>query len=253
MQDDRTTAPALAKPCSACEIVKPLTEFHRRARSTDGLSAACKTCILTRSTAYRVSHRAELAQKQLTRYYANPAADLARRKAYRQAHLEQEKARQQAWYLENADRTIAKVKAWSEANPDRVKARSRAYYESNADQINAKQKAWREANPERNREMIRAWEQAHPEQVQAYRKKRKAIKRGATVADNVSYIAIAARDGMICGICKGPVDWPELSFDHIIPLSKRGPHVEWNIQVAHKVCNSRKGAKLKPGQLDLPI
>ncbi len=60
---------------------------------------------------------------------------------------------------------------------------------------------------------------------------------------------IAARDGWDCGICGDAVDpsipWPELlspALDHIVPLVRGGRHEATNLQIAHLVCNSRKGA-----------
>lgn len=56
------------------------------------------------------------------------------------------------------------------------------------------------------------------------------------------------RDGWICGLCCESVDpneeWPSLlsaSLDHVIPLSKGGPHVHSNVQLAHLGCNISKG------------
>lgn len=54
-----------------------------------------------------------------------------------------------------------------------------------------------------------------------------------------------------CAICGQPVDKtlpaghplaPEV--DEIIPISKGGSPVEWeNLQLAHRICNQRRGAK----------
>lgn len=44
------------KTCSKCKEVKPLTEFHKRAKATDGLQGQCKTCnIEARKEAYRTN------------------------------------------------------------------------------------------------------------------------------------------------------------------------------------------------------
>ena len=58
---------------------------------------------------------------------------------------------------------------------------------------------------------------------------------------------VGEKDGWICGICGEPVDasiqWPDQqspSIDHIIPLSKGGPHSMENLQISHLVCNVRK-------------
>jgi 5-methylcytosine-specific restriction endonuclease McrA len=44
-----------------------------------------------------------------------------------------------------------------------------------------------------------------------------------------------------CGICGEHVQLHRTSFDHIVPLSKGGPHLLSNLQPAHVACNSRKG------------
>jgi hypothetical protein len=63
--------------------------------------------------------------------------------------------------------------------------------------------------------------------------------------------AIYERDHGLCGICGKAVDrsLPPLhpmsfTLDHIIPLTKGGEHSAANVQVAHRVCNSRKGDKV---------
>lgn len=55
------------------------------------------------------------------------------------------------------------------------------------------------------------------------------------------------RDGWVCQLCDLPVDpaTPTLdplgaTLDHIHPVSRGGPHVESNLQLAHRGCNSRK-------------
>lgn len=54
-----------------------------------------------------------------------------------------------------------------------------------------------------------------------------------------------------CGICGLLVDkmlrWPDpwsASIDHVIPLSRGGPHTKSNVQLAHLGCNSRKNNKV---------
>lgn len=55
----------------------------------------------------------------------------------------------------------------------------------------------------------------------------------------------------ICQICGKSVDkeikYPNplsASIDHIVPLSKGGTHTKDNVQLAHFLCNSRKGARV---------
>ncbi len=65
---------------------------------------------------------------------------------------------------------------------------------------------------------------------------------------------IFERDGWVCQICHELVDetmdghkplGPTL--DHIIPVSRGGTHTWDNVQLAHRRCNSRKGARAKAG------
>lgn len=57
------------------------------------------------------------------------------------------------------------------------------------------------------------------------------------------------RDNWTCYLCGDAVDpaakWPDQmchSLDHVIPLSKGGPHSEPNVRLAHWLCNALRGA-----------
>jgi 5-methylcytosine-specific restriction endonuclease McrA len=51
------------------------------------------------------------------------------------------------------------------------------------------------------------------------------------------------RDGLCCQLCGGPVERDDVHLDHILPVSKGGATTLRNLQVAHAVCNIRKGAR----------
>ena len=67
---------------------------------------------------------------------------------------------------------------------------------------------------------------------------------------SVTLKRVIKRDGGICQLCGKTVDTTSAgrvrlyypSIDHIIPLSKGGGHTWNNVQLAHMICNSRKGA-----------
>lgn len=74
--------------------------------------------------------------------------------------------------------------------------------------------------------------------------------------ENVSRLAVFERDGWRCQLCRGKVlrrarrskqtgrlHPRTASLDHIIPMSKGGPHCEANVQCACLACNVRKHAK----------
>jgi 5-methylcytosine-specific restriction endonuclease McrA len=63
-----------------------------------------------------------------------------------------------------------------------------------------------------------------------------------------STVEVFERDAWVCGICALPVDrsekYPEPgspSLDHIVPLSKGGPHTRANTRLAHLYCNMVRG------------
>lgn len=73
----------------------------------------------------------------------------------------------------------------------------------------------------------------------------------ATATEKFDAVAIFEASGWICGLCDEDVDptlkWPDpfmQSLDHIVPLAKGGGHVSENVQLAHLVCNVRKGTSL---------
>lgn len=67
-------------------------------------------------------------------------------------------------------------------------------------------------------------------------------------AEDIDLLTVAERDDWVCGICRKPVDgdleYPDpmsKTTDHVRPLAKGGFHVWGNVQLAHLVCNVRKG------------
>lgn len=79
----------------------------------------------------------------------------------------------------------------------------------------------------------------------------RAVIYGVEYDQSVTLKKLILRDNGICKICGKPVDLSDInrntvgnyypSVDHIIPMSKGGGHVWENVQLAHRICNSRKG------------
>lgn len=79
--------------------------------------------------------------------------------------------------------------------------------------------------------------------------KRRAVKKSAFV-ENVYRRKVFERDRWICQLCRKPVartkavPHPKAPvLDHIIPLAVGGTHEPSNVQCAHYLCNSLKGAR----------
>lgn len=89
------------------------------------------------------------------------------------------------------------------------------------------------------------------------RRRYRARKTNAYVKQ-VNTNAIYERDKGICKLCNGKIDKQlraphpmSLSLDHIIPLSRGGTHEPDNVQIAHFICNSKKGNKIISEQLGM--
>lgn len=81
----------------------------------------------------------------------------------------------------------------------------------------------------------------------------RAVKYGCVYDSSVTLAKLIKRDGLRCALCGKMCDpndhsWSRYSgpmypsIDHIVPMSKGGGHVWSNVQVAHIICNSEKGA-----------
>jgi 5-methylcytosine-specific restriction endonuclease McrA len=95
---------------------------------------------------------------------------------------------------------------------------------------------------------LRAWRARYAlEHAEEIRQKGIINHRLRRVA-KVEPAVVFERDGWRCGVCGNPVDpslkWPNLmaaTMDHVVPISKGGPHSYENCQLAHSLCNIRKG------------
>ena len=79
-------------------------------------------------------------------------------------------------------------------------------------------------------------------------KRRRRQRLRGTDAETVRLWEIGERDGWTCQLCGKPVSietrFPHqqsATLDHIIPVALGGRHRQSNIQLAHMICNSRKG------------
>ena len=66
---------------------------------------------------------------------------------------------------------------------------------------------------------------------------------------------IYIRDKGICGLCYKHVKKEDISIDHLLPIQPyRGDDAPYNVQLAHRRCNSIKGNRGKlPSQLRMNL
>ena len=100
------------KVCTKCGEDKPLTEFYRDSRRSDGLTSSCKKCNNFLKAEYRK---------------ANPEKMKARDAAYHKANLEKKKAYWSEYYKANQEKLKAYWAEYYKANPEKRKAYWAAY------------------------------------------------------------------------------------------------------------------------------
>jgi 5-methylcytosine-specific restriction endonuclease McrA len=66
-------------------------------------------------------------------------------------------------------------------------------------------------------------------------------------------LKVFERDGFKCVYPNCEVKKPVLTIDHIIPISKGGPHMYYNVQATHRKCNAAKGNSSAGEQLRMNI
>ena len=119
-----------------------------------------------------------------------------------------------------------------------------AYYFANREAVLESARLRRVADPAQQREYRRRWREANPARRRELDMRRQALKRGGKVT-KTDYAAILTEFGLVCHICGDDIpSMADLHFDHVIPISKDGPHTRENIKPAHAVCNLRKHNKM---------
>lgn len=99
------------------------------------------------------------------------------------------------------------------------------------------QREWRKQNRQRCAERIREWRKANPGRHRASQARRRAQKKGSQAPRDLRVTAIYE----IAAWLRSKGD--DVHVDHIIPLSKGGPHTYGNLQILTAQENLRKGSK----------
>lgn len=169
------------------------------------------------------------------------------------------------WAKQNREKVNANSRRWRKANPEKERDRKLKWVQRNPKYLSQWRKAnpeasarWHKANPERVRANIARWQKANPEKMKIYAARtrrnnpaagtlnaanRRARKRKTAVHLTPVEKAIS---GALYGSAKRIAQCLGIPHhvDHIVPLSKGGPHHPANLQILPEKINLRKGAKL---------
>jgi hypothetical protein len=220
------TYPAIGNPktCPGCKQPKHRSQFGVNNQTKDKLNVYCKPCICRKSAvSYKKNHETALQQ----------------RRNYAAKHREKAKEYHSRWYNANKARRTRQIKRYRAKRPEWAKSYVKAWEKANPEKRSLYAKRLRFRNPGYNsiNRMLYA------ETLRQVKHRRRAREKNAKIG-HVDFRGIMKRDGMVCHICKKPIERDVLHFDHIIPLAKGGEHSMNNIACAHKSCNLRKHTKI---------
>jgi 5-methylcytosine-specific restriction endonuclease McrA len=149
-------------------------------------------------------------------------------------------------YPKTKDRLNAARRAERAKHPDIVHARDRRRRSKRRDQKRLADRLYRQQSPEKAAASVAKARAKKPElyrQMNVNKSARRWARLHVAVVEAVSLERLLTRDGARCHLCRLPVDRGDRSFDHLIPVVRQGAHAEWNLMVAHRWCNQRRGTK----------
>lgn len=92
------------------------------------------------------------------------------------------------------------------------------------------------------------------------KRNRRHAKRARSSGHPIYWSLVWRQAGGKCALCgqrverdTNPSNPRGATVDHIVPLSRGGEHAPWNVQLAHRSCNSAKGARSFGSQMRLAV
>lgn len=238
----------MTKICNACKIIKPLDNFNTKPgrAGTRRYNYICKQCqseknkqknkIIKESSKiiraqkicnvckliqpisyftkdnYQLTGSSKLCKACQSQYYQNN----------KDVILNRNLQSQRKYKLKNNLRKIT----WAIKNKYKVIKTNQNYYKRNIDKITAYNKKWAKEN------VLAARNKGHRYRV----RKRNNTIHSFTKQQLIQRISVF---GFMCAYCGGNFD----HIDHVIPISKGGPHCLANLRPACKKCNQEKHNK----------
>lgn len=216
----------VTKKCTGpCGLELTLDRFGK-GNARHGRKAKCKACLAQIERGWREANSSTEEQKIAAR---------ARAKAWAEANPGRVKANQTAWAKANPEKVKAKSRKWNHANPEKVKANAKRWASENRGRVRQYSRDWQAENRDLYHEIQRRW---RLENVDYWRVRASALKKVLSDFLFENWVEILDEFNHRCAYClRGDV---KLTMDHVIPLSKGGPHTRDNIVPACKPCNSKK-------------
>jgi 5-methylcytosine-specific restriction endonuclease McrA len=202
------------KVCSECGDLKMLGEFGDQARGKFGKKAACRKCCADLQKLYATPRRTDLNRKKRESW-----AVTSRTEDQKQAARD----RASAWYYANRERAYKNFLSWVKSHSEEWRVICSRWESKNPEAVTEKVKSWRLRNP--------GW----------WQKRRADLAKVTNTLTTEEWLSVLSEFNHSCAYC-GRSD-AKLTMDHVIPISKGGPHSKENVVPSCSSCNSKKGAK----------
>ena len=111
------------KKCSKCKKVKPITEFYKDKRHTDGLQSHCKKCHLEYGEKWVEKNREKSRKIKLNFYHRNKEVINKKQRELRGENPDEDRAYMRKYKKENREKISASDKKYKEKYPEKIKAR----------------------------------------------------------------------------------------------------------------------------------
>ena len=267
----KNTSKCQMKACPKCGVEKPSSEFHKNKSNKDKLSTYCKKC----NNKYREDHKKE--KSIYLKQYRNDNKEKISiaKKVYRQTHKKEIAATLKRYYEENKESLSEKSKEYRDNHKEESALTDKRYRENNKEKIAAGKKKYQKENKEKIAAYERQRSIDNKAAIAEYKKKYYQTDRGIflhriaghkrrALKMNAGYEIFDPKevfegDRYICQHCgkKTRPDYKNTNhplypnLDHIIPLSKGGPHIKANTQCLCRQCNMKKSNNAKGDQMRL--
>lgn len=206
------------KICRLCNrtYLPTFDNFHRDRQKKDKQCYYCKSCTISRASAYANLHRTEAI------------------------------GRVNQWRAKNPAKVHGYQRAYRLNNREKERERGRVYRSKHRDKKHESHERWRMKNPSKQRDAIRNWQRKNPDRgrLAAHRRRSRKRELPATFNEAQWKFSVEYFNG-VCAYCGNPPSFFDhnrvLQQEHFVPLVKGGSFSVENILPACQSCNYSKG------------
>lgn len=219
------------KKCSCCGVILPLSEFGKRANSSDGLLGYCKKCARQKRDKYYEDENNKQKARDRTKKHRDKNKQQINEKR-RQQYRESEDVRKKNLdscrkYRENHREELAQYKKeYRLSNLDFFLNYNRQYYQDHWDYF----RNWRQS------------EAGKLSSIRAHEKRRCLMQNIEGNFTNEDVINMLLFFDNKCAYTGKPLE-KSYHLDHIIPISNGGTNYIWNIVPSNQFPNLSKGTQ----------